>query len=72
MPVLDNQLKTASPLVLPKRESSTPLLEAEAVDLIKDTFASAVERDIYIGDRVQILVINKDGTRTEFMELKKD
>lgn len=27
--------------------SSTPLSESEAVDLIKDTFASAAERDIY-------------------------
>lgn len=29
------------------QESSTPLSENEAVDLIKDTFASAAERDIY-------------------------
>ncbi|CAM6125337.1 unnamed protein product [Calypogeia fissa] len=72
MPVLDNQLKTYSPLLLPPKESSTPLPEADAVDLVKDTFASAAERDIYTGDRVQILIINKDGTREEFMELKKD
>ncbi|KAG0502866.1 hypothetical protein HPP92_002938 [Vanilla planifolia] len=36
MPVLDNQLKSPSPLLLPARDAVTPLLESEAVDLIKD------------------------------------
>ncbi|KAG0575925.1 hypothetical protein M758_5G040600 [Ceratodon purpureus] len=72
MPVLDNQLKSASPLVLPPRESSTPLTESEAVDLIKDTFASAAERDIYTGDGVEIVIINKNGIRRETMPLKRD
>lgn len=35
MPVLDNQLKTVSPLVLPQQSSATPLSEGEAVDLVK-------------------------------------
>ena len=47
MPVLDNQLKAVSPLVLPAVSSATPLSSAEAVDLVKDTFATAAERDIY-------------------------
>ena len=47
MPVLDNQLKAVSPLVLPAVSSATPLTSAEAVDLVKDTFATAAERDIY-------------------------
>lgn len=42
MPVLDNQLKAVSPLVLPAVSSATPLSEAEAVDLVKDCFATAV------------------------------
>jgi 20S proteasome subunit beta 6 len=29
------------------QQSTTPLSEVEAVDLVKDTFASAAERDIY-------------------------
>ncbi|KAK8965386.1 Proteasome subunit beta type-1 [Platanthera guangdongensis] len=47
MPVLDNQLKSPSPLLLPARDAVTPLSESEAVDLVKDVFASATERDIY-------------------------
>ncbi len=41
MPVLDNQLKAESPLLFPPRSSATPLTEAEAIDLVKDCFASA-------------------------------
>ncbi|CAM0149161.1 unnamed protein product [Urochloa decumbens] len=47
MPVLDNQLRSPSPLLLPARDAVTPLSESEAVDLVKDVFASATERDIY-------------------------
>ncbi len=41
MPVLDNQLKAVSPLLHPPRSSATPLTEAEAIDLVKDCFATA-------------------------------
>ena len=44
MPVLDNQLKAVSPLLHPPRSSATPLTEAEAIDLVKDCFASAGAR----------------------------
>ncbi|CAD5171492.1 proteasome subunit beta type-1-like [Musa acuminata AAA Group] len=72
IPVLDNQLKSPSPLLLPAKDAVTPLLEMEAVDLVKDVFASATERDIYTGDKVEILVINASGIRQELMELRKD
>jgi len=72
MPVLDNQLKSPSPLLLPARDAVTPLSESEAVDLVKDVFASATERDIYTGDRLEIVVINSSGTYREYIELRKD
>ncbi|CAO2184397.1 unnamed protein product [Urochloa humidicola] len=72
MPVLDNQLKSPSPLLLPARDAVTPLSQSEAVDLVKDVFASATERDIYTGDRLEIVVINSSGTHREFIELRKD
>ncbi|CAD6264818.1 unnamed protein product [Miscanthus lutarioriparius] len=72
MPVLDNQLKSPSPLLLPARDAVTPLSESDAVDLVKDVFASATERDIYTGDRLEIVVINSSGTCRECIELRKD
>ncbi|CAB4269764.1 unnamed protein product [Prunus armeniaca] len=72
IPFLDNQLKSPSPLLLPAVDAVTPLSEAEAIDLVKTVFASATERDIYTGDRLEIVVLNADGTRYEYMELRKD
>ncbi|KAH8516690.1 hypothetical protein H0E87_004879 [Populus deltoides] len=72
MPVLDNQLKSPSPLLLPAQDAVTPLCEAEAIDVIKDVFASATERDIYTGDKLEIVILNADGMRREYAELRKD
>ncbi|KAK2642880.1 hypothetical protein Ddye_024643 [Dipteronia dyeriana] len=72
MPFLDNQLKSPSPLLLPAQDAVTPLSETEAVDLVKTCFASATERDIYTGDKLEIVVLNADGIRREYMELRKD
>ena len=72
MPVLDNQLKAVSPLLHPPRSSATPLTEAEALDLVKDCFASAGERDIFTGDSVDICIINAAGIRHETLQLKLD
>jgi len=44
----------------------------EAVDLVKDAFSSAAERDIYTGDAVYIAIIDKNGVRDERVELRKD
>lgn len=67
-PVLDNQvaLKNQS------NPDNTPLSKERAVALIKDTFISATERDIYTGDSVIINLITKDNITEEKFELRKD
>ncbi|CAN0889801.1 Proteasome subunit beta type-1 [Linum grandiflorum] len=72
MPFLDNQLKSPSPLLLSAQDAVTPLSESEAIDLVKTCFASAAERDIYTGDKLEIVVLNDDGIRREFMEMRLD
>ncbi|MCL7029197.1 hypothetical protein MKW94_007748 [Papaver nudicaule] len=47
-------------------------LSAKPLIYHKDVFASATERDIYPGDRVEIVIVNAAGTRTESVELRKD
>ncbi|GFY94246.1 N-terminal nucleophile aminohydrolases (Ntn hydrolases) superfamily protein [Actinidia rufa] len=56
----------------PTEDAVTPLSELEAIDLVKTCFASATERDIYTGDKLEIVVLNADGIRREHMELRKD
>ena len=71
-PVLDNQLKAASPLVLPPRPTVTDLALEDALDLVKDAFAAATERDIYTGDAAEIIIMKKDGVTREHLDLRKD
>jgi len=67
IPLLDN-------LVGGKNRSDTlaPLTAAAAVELVKESFITAGERDIYTGDAVEIYVITKAGVKMERFELKKD
>lgn len=44
----------------------------DCVDLIKDGFTSACERDIYTGDQVEICKITAKGLEMETLELRKD
>ena len=44
----------------------------EAIQLAKDVFISATERDIYCGDGVEIKVIRRDGITKEYFPLRKD
>jgi 20S proteasome subunit beta 6 len=65
--VLDNQVcfKTHP-------QHKRDLSAAETVDLIKDCFTVACERDIYTGDQVLIHIITAEGTKVEVFNLKKD
>ena len=71
-PVLDKQLKASSPLVLPPKPSVTSVDLEKALDLVKDAFTAAGERDIYTGDQVEIWVIQKGGITKEILQLKAD
>lgn len=71
-PVLDNQLKAASPLLVPPQNSLATLPLEQAIDLVKDAFVSAGERDIYTGDEVEIYIMTRDGTRLDQVALKRD
>jgi 20S proteasome subunit beta 6 len=44
----------------------------KCLQLVKDAFISAAERDIYTGDAVVIKIITKDGVQTEQFPLRRD
>eukprot|EP01025_Chloroclados_australasicus_P000180 TRINITY_DN10088_c0_g1_i2.p2 TRINITY_DN10088_c0_g1~~TRINITY_DN10088_c0_g1_i2.p2 ORF type:complete len:139 (-),score=13.65 TRINITY_DN10088_c0_g1_i2:125-517(-) len=71
-PLLDAQLKAASPLVLPAKPSVTDVALDKAVDIVKDAFTAAGERDIYTGDDVEIWIMKKDGITKDVLQLKRD
>ena len=67
MPILDNLIGHKN-----RCDPKKPISVEEAVQIAKDVFIIATERDIYTGDCVEIKVIKKDGTTTELFSLKRD
>lgn len=67
-PVLDNQIGLKNMVGVEK----VPIPLEKSTSIIKDTFISATERDIYTGDSVLINIITKDGIQVEQMSLRKD
>lgn len=55
-----------------KRTAENPVSEEEALNLVKDAFTAAGERDIYTGDEVVYNIIKKDGIQTGVVQLRKD
>lgn len=68
-PLLDNQIKYNNQLLIPKDK----VLDInETLNLVKDSFTSAGERDIYTGDSVEIAIITSKGVSIEKFDLKRD
>lgn len=67
-PVLDSQVGKKNQI----GADNSPISLERAVAIIKDTFISAAERDIYTGDGVIFSIITKDGIKQEKFELRKD
>lgn len=66
-PILDNQVGFKTQPINQK-----DLTLEEAVDLVKDCFTCAGERDIYTGDSATIIIMTKDGMEEQNFELKLD
>ena len=67
IPLLDNVIGNRN------RTTEAPELEAaEVVEIFKDAFLSAGERDIYTGDSVEIMVVTATGRQTYTFALKAD
>jgi 20S proteasome subunit beta 6 len=67
IPVLDNVIGHRNRL-----DEKVELSSAEVVEIFKDTFLSAGERDIYTGDAVELFVITAAGVTTERFALRAD
>ncbi|CAI4248697.1 AIG_G0001500.mRNA.1.CDS.1 [Saccharomyces cerevisiae] len=76
MPFLDNQVNFKNqyePGTNGKVKRPLKYLSVEEViKLVRDSFTSATERHIQVGDGLEILIVTKDGVRKEFYELKRD
>lgn len=67
IPLLDNVMGHKNRL-----DEDRQMPVEEIVEIIKDAFVTAGERDIYTGDQVEIKVITKDGIQTITYNLKAD
>ncbi|KAH3665964.1 hypothetical protein OGAPHI_004153 [Ogataea philodendri] len=76
MPFLDNQVNFKNQMDpashgTEKRPLRYLSLE-EVIQLVRDAFTSVTERHIQVGDGLEILIVTKDGVKTEYYPLKKD
>lgn len=67
-PILDNQIECKNQANIVKKELS----KEKAIELVKDVFISAAERDIYTGDAVLLNIVTKDGITVEQFPLRRD
>lgn len=78
-PFLDNQVNRKNQYVPGsgvghdlKEQEATPLPRGDVEELICDAFTSATERQIEVGDSLQMLVVTKEGIEEKMRSLKKD
>ncbi len=55
-----------------REDKKTPLTVQQTIDLVKDCYTVATERDIYTGDSVDIFVITSKGIEKLEFPLKQD
>lgn len=67
IPLLDNVIKHNN-----RNDEDRPLPAEEVVEIVKDAFVTAGERDIYTGDMLEIMVIRASGTTKHSFPLKAD
>ena len=67
IPLMDNVISHKNRL-----DERRDLPAEEVVEIVKDAFLTAGERDIYTGDAVDIMVITKDGIDKQTFQLKAD
>ncbi|ODQ80662.1 hypothetical protein BABINDRAFT_7371 [Babjeviella inositovora NRRL Y-12698] len=76
MPFLDNQVNFKNQMDPSSNGTQKKELKYLSLDevlcLVKDAFSSATERHIHVGDGLEILIVTKEGVRTEYYSLKKD
>uniref|UniRef100_A0A7S4N8E0 Proteasome subunit beta n=1 Tax=Odontella aurita TaxID=265563 RepID=A0A7S4N8E0_9STRA len=67
IPLMDNVISHKN-----RNDERRELGSDEVVEIVKDAFVTAGERDIYTGDKVEIAVITKDGIQRTTFDLKAD
>ena len=79
MPFLDNQVNFKNQYIPGSGEGlelaakpADPLPRGKVESLVRDAFTSATERQIEVGDGLQMMVITKDGIEELYHSLKRD
>lgn len=67
IPLMDNLITHKH-----RNDERKKLSKEEVIEIVKDAFVTAGERDIYTGDSLEIMMITKDGIEKSTFKLKAD